>query len=107
MLVMKGNSFFHSDLKVVLVVVVLASLKHFTFFLIGLSDLDDSALFNFLSIFQKICIYLKILFQKKPIICSCFVYIKKKIIKKLLRSILQNFLFKCASLIETLQDRHF
>ena len=65
MLVMKGNSFFHSDLKVVLVVVVLASLKHFTFFLIGLSDLDDSALFNFLSIFQKICIYLKILFQKK------------------------------------------
>ena len=65
MLVMKGNSFFHSDLKVVLVVVVLASLKYFTFFLIGLSDLDDSALFNFLSIFQKICIYLKILFQKK------------------------------------------
>ena len=65
MFVMKENSFFYSDLKVVLVVVVLASLKRFTFFLIGQSDLDDSALFNFLSIFQKICIYLKILFQKK------------------------------------------
>ena len=46
MLVMKENSFFHSDLKVVLVVVP-ASLERFTFFLIGLIDLDDSAIFIF------------------------------------------------------------
>ena len=44
-IVMKGNSFFHSNLnlKVVLVVEVLASLKRFTFFLSGL---DDSAIFK-------------------------------------------------------------
>ena len=36
------------------------------------------------------------------------VYKHKKIIKKLLKSILQNFLFKkSASLIETLQHSHF
>ena len=51
---MKENSFFHSDLKVALVVAVPASLERFTFFLIGLrSDLDDFAIFIFLSIFQK------------------------------------------------------
>ena len=67
MLVMKENSFFHLDLKVVLVVVIPASLERFTFFLIGLIDLDDSAIFNFcccccfLSIFQKICVCLKML----------------------------------------------
>ena len=49
--VMKESSFFHSDLKFVLVVVVTTSLERFTFFLLGLSDLDDSAIFIFLSIF--------------------------------------------------------
>ena len=69
MLVMKGNSFFHSDLKVVLVVAVLASWGCFAFCLLGLSDLDDSAVFIFLSIFQRICKCLKMMFQKiKPII---------------------------------------
>ena len=43
-LVMKENYFFHSNLKVVLVVVISAILEHFTFFLIGLIDLDDSAI---------------------------------------------------------------
>ena len=57
---MKENYFFHSDLKVVLVVVVLAISEHFTFFLIGLIDLDDSAILIFLSFLQKICICLKI-----------------------------------------------
>ena len=40
--VMKENYFFHSDLKVVLVV-----LECFTFFLMGLIDLNDSAIFFF------------------------------------------------------------
>ena len=39
--------FFHSDLKAVLVVAVPASLERFTFFLLGLSDLGESAVFNF------------------------------------------------------------
>ena len=56
--VMKENYFFHSDLKVVLVVVVL---ECFAFFLMGLIDLNDSAtFFFFLSIFQKIRVCLKI-----------------------------------------------
>ena len=55
---MKENYFFHSDLKVVLVVVVL---ECFAFFLMGLIDLNDSAIFFFfLSIFQKIRVCLKI-----------------------------------------------
>ena len=45
-LVIKGNSFFYSDLKVVLLVAAPASLERFTFFLLGLSDLDDSVIFN-------------------------------------------------------------
>ena len=91
---MKENYFFHSDLKVVLVVAIPASWECFTFCLLGLSDLDYSTTFIFLSIFQKICECIKMLFQKiKSIISSCFLYIKKKIIKKLLKSILQN-LFK-------------
>ena len=100
-------------LSSVLVVVVQASLERFTSFLIGLTDLDNSGIFIFffffLSIFQKIRICLKMLFEKiKPIKSSCFLYIKKKIIKKLLRSILKRFLFKyCVSLIQTLQHRHF
>ena len=57
---MKENYFFHSDLKIVLVVVVPAILEHFTFFLIGLIDLDDSAILIFLSFFQNIRICLKI-----------------------------------------------
>ena len=89
MLVMKENYFFHLDLKVVLVVVVLAILERFTFFLMRLIGLDDSAILIFLSIFQKIRRCLKMLFQKiKPNISSRFLHIKKKIIKKLLRSIL-------------------
>ena len=44
---MKENSFFSSDLKVVLLVAVTISLERFTFFLVGLSDLDDSAIFIF------------------------------------------------------------
>ena len=51
--------------------------------------------FHFLGIFQKICKCIKMLFQKiKPIISSSFLYIKKIIIKKLSKSILQNILFK-------------
>ena len=76
---MKENSFFNSDFKVVLVVAVTASLERFTFFLLGLSDLDDSAIFIFLSTFQKIHQCLKMLFQKiKPIKSTCFLYRKKK-----------------------------
>ena len=52
-LVMKENYLFHSDLKVVLVFPVTTSLEHFTFFLLGLSDLDDSSIFIFLSSFFK------------------------------------------------------
>ena len=54
---MKETFFFHSDLKVVLVVVVWTSLKCFTFFLLGLNDFVNSVIFFFffLSIFQKIC----------------------------------------------------
>ena len=50
---MKENSFFHSDLKIVLVVVVAASLELFTFFLLGLSGLDDSAIFIFWVFFKR------------------------------------------------------
>ena len=44
---MKGNYFIFSDLKVVLLVAVPPSFERFTFFLLGLSDLDDSAIFKF------------------------------------------------------------
>ena len=44
---MKVNYLFHSVLKVVLVVNAPASLERFAFFLLGLSDLDDSAIFKF------------------------------------------------------------
>ena len=47
------NYFFHSDLKVVLVVVVLAILERFTFFLMGLTDLDNSAILIFFEYFSK------------------------------------------------------
>ena len=50
---MKENYFFHSDLKVVLVVVVLAILERFTFFLTGLTDLDNSAILIFFEYFSK------------------------------------------------------
>ena len=50
---MKENYFFHSDLKVVLVVVVLAILERFTFFLMGLTDLDNSAILIFFEYFSK------------------------------------------------------
>ena len=42
-----------SDLKVVLVVIVLAMLEHFTFFLIELTDLDNSAILIFFEYFSK------------------------------------------------------
>ena len=45
---MKGNSFFYSNLKVVIFVAALVSLECFTFSLLGLShDLDDSIIFKF------------------------------------------------------------
>ena len=50
---MKENYFFHLDLKVTLVVVVPAILERFTFFLIGLIDLDDSAILIFFEYFSK------------------------------------------------------
>ena len=50
---MKENYFFYSDLKFILVVVVLAISEHFTFFLIGLIDLDDSAILFFFEYFSK------------------------------------------------------
>ena len=82
MLVMKENSFFHSDLKIVLVMFVPASLERFAF-LIGLIDLGDSAIFiflNFFEYFSKDLYMSKTLFQEiKPIISSCFLYIKKKL----------------------------
>ena len=53
--VMKENYFFHSDLKVVLVV-----LECFTFFLMGLIDLNDSAIFFFFEYFSKDSCSLKI-----------------------------------------------
>ena len=70
MLVMKEISFFHSDLKIVLVVAILVSLECFPFCLLGLSDLHDSAIFIFLSIFQKIWKYLKMLFIKAHASCT-------------------------------------
>ena len=63
-LVMKDNSFFNSDLKVILVVVVPASCGRFTFWLSGLSGLDYFTIFIFLSIFQKTRKCIKMLFQK-------------------------------------------
>ena len=41
------KSFFPFSLKIVLVEIVPASLERFTFFLIGLIDLDDSVIFIF------------------------------------------------------------
>ena len=81
-LVMKENSFFNSDLKVILMVAVPASCGRFTFWLSGLSGLDYFTIFIFFSIFQKTRKCIKMLFQKiKPIISPCFLYIKKIIIK--------------------------
>ena len=66
MLVMKQNSFFYSDIKVFLLVSALASLECFNSFLLGLTDLDDFAIFKFyFEYFQKIHLCLKMLFQKK------------------------------------------
>ena len=45
--VIKKNSFFHSDLKVVWVVNDPTSLERFTFFLLELSDLNASVIFKF------------------------------------------------------------
>ena len=50
---MKENYFFHSDLKVNLVVVILAILERFTFFLMGLIDVNDSAILIFFEYFPK------------------------------------------------------
>ena len=50
---MKENYFFHSDLKVNLVVVILAILERFTFSLMGLIDVNDSAILIFFEYFSK------------------------------------------------------
>ena len=50
---MKENSFFHSDLNIVLVVVVAARLERLTFFFFGPSGLDDSAIFIFWVFFKR------------------------------------------------------
>ena len=50
---MKENYFFYPDLKFVLLVVVSAILERLTFFLMGLIDLDDSAILIFLVFFSK------------------------------------------------------
>ena len=50
---MKENSFFYSDLKVLLVVAVPASWERFTFCLLGLSDLDYSTIFIFWIFFKR------------------------------------------------------
>ena len=107
---MKENYFFHSDLKVVLVVVVPAILERFTFFLTGLIDLDNSAILIFFEYFSKDSYMFKNVVSKNKANYKLMLLVhkEKKIIKKLSRSILQKFLFKyCASLIETLQHRHF
>ena len=60
---MKENYFFHSDLKVVLVVVVL---ECFAFFLMGLIDLNDSAIFFFFEYFSKdSCMFKNIVSKNK------------------------------------------
>ena len=71
---MKRNSFFYSDLKIVLLVAALASLQRFTFFLLGLSDLDDSAILKFwFEYFQKDSYISKIIAsEKKPSIKLIF-----------------------------------
>ena len=72
-----------------------ASLERFTFFLLGLSDLDDSAIFKFcFEYFSKDLYMSKNNVKKIKPISSCFLYTKIKIIKKLLKSISQNVLFK-------------
>ena len=75
------------------------SLKRFTFFLLGLSDLDNSVIFIFfffiLSNFQKICTMSKNIVSKNKANYKLMLLVhKEKITKKLLKSILQNFLFK-------------
>ena len=50
---MKENYFFHPELKFVLAVVVPAILEQITFFLIGLIDLEDSAILIFFEYFSK------------------------------------------------------
>ena len=47
------KSFFPFSLNIVLVEIVPASLERFTFFLIGLIDLDDSAIFIFWLFFKR------------------------------------------------------
>ena len=63
-LVTKGNSFFYSYLKVVLLVAAPASLECFAFFMLRLSGLDDSAIIKFcFEYFSKdVYICLKMLF---------------------------------------------
>ena len=43
---MQLNYFFHLDLKVVFYLATPVSLQRFTFFILGLGDLDDSAIFK-------------------------------------------------------------
>ena len=107
----KGNSFFHSDLKVVVLVLnAPASLERFAFFLLGLSDLDDSAISKFcFEYFSKDSYLSKNVVSKNKANCNVMLLVdKEKKFNRLLKSISQNFLFKkCASLIEALQHKHF
>ena len=65
------------------------SLKRFTFFLLGLSDLDNSVIFNFfffLSNFQKICTMSKNVVSKNKANYKLMLLVhKEKISKKLLK----------------------
>ena len=65
---MKQNSFFYSDIKVFLLVSALASLECFNFFLLGLTDLDDLAIFKFyFGVFSKDSFMSKnVVSKKKP-----------------------------------------
>ena len=69
-------------------VVVPAISERFIFFLIGLIDLDDSDILILFEYFSKDSYMSKNIAKIKPVISSCFLNVKIKMIKKLLRSIL-------------------
>ena len=69
-------------------VVVPAISERFIFFLIGLIDLDDSDILILFEYFSKDSYMSKNIAKIKPVLSSCFLYVKIKMIKKLLRSIL-------------------
>ena len=80
-LVLKGNSFFYSYLKIVSFVAAPASFECFTFFLLRLSDLDDSAIIKFCFEYFAKDVYLSknVVLKKKPIVkFILFVHREKK-----------------------------